>query len=738
MKPYLLTFQKITLIFSLLISTFVFSQTTRLANSICSKTISNLGVNITCNVNLGQGHRFEVSTPDGSVVGEYDGVAAAQFFPNRSRYLFRLNFLNSCSISFNSEYRIRVSWFNGTTWSSYGEYCSVFTPATPLEVSSLFANTTVPSFGTNIRAAINQKCGHRYEVRTTDNVLVGVYDAYQASLDFPGRSPYDFRFSWMPFGTIAEGRTYVIRIASFDAASGLWSDYGPQQLVKTPGYGETQLNNTYCGNTLLDSTNTVIEANSLEGALEYLFTITNHYSDTVLSIIKTQASFSFNDLPAEYHLEGRVYTVDIRTRRNLSFGFTDPGQACSFGLRAKTTKMNPQYCGMIYNYLIQDTLHALPIEGAQAYKFRIFDGVNYIEDTVSHLSNSTAINLIKFPGIEYCTTYQMDVKVLMNDVWGPYNEVCDVITVCNPITELRPAFCNSTIASCGTNIYAQSILYAEGYQFSIVGGNINEIITSSANGGFKLQNLVNISNLTYETTYIVKCRVKVGGVWGAWGEGCSVYLQTNSTLTTYCNQTIPAIGTNVLATSVGCASDYRFRINGPEITNLIYNSPVHANCFRFSQVPGVKFNSTYQVEVSVLVGGQWSPFGTPCFVSTPNTLSISENTNEEAIQINTKNQIQEFEFENISSQIDENNFELVEIYPNPSSNLFSLKFNKNIISDILITVIDNSGRKIESIVFNTTNQNILELGSNYPNGTYHLIISADGLNSTKKMVKINQ
>jgi hypothetical protein len=332
----------------------------------------------------------------------------------------------------------------------------------------------------------------------------------------------------------------------------------------------------------------------------------------------------------------------------------------------------------------------------------------------------------------------MDVKVLMNDVWGPYNEVCEVITVCNPITELRPAFCNSTIASCGTNIYAQSILYAEGYQFSIVGGNINEIITSSANGGFKLQNLVNIFNLTYETTYMVKCRVKVGGVWGAWGEGCSVYLQTNSALTTYCNQTIPAIGTNIFATSVGCASDYRFRINGPDVTNLIYNSTVHANCFRFSQVPGAKFNSTYQVEVSVLVGGQWSPFGTPCFVSTPNTLSISENTNEEANQINTKNQIQEFEFENISAQIDENNFELVEIYPNPSSNLFSLKFNKNIISDILITVIDNSGRKIESIVFNTINQNILELGSNYPNGTYHLIISADGLNSTKKMVKINQ
>ena len=316
MKTYKFTLPKIILLISFLVSTFVFSQTTRLANSVCSRTLTNLGSNITCAVNLGQGHRFEVSTPDGTVIGVYDGIAASEVFPNRSRFLFRLNFLSSCSISFNNEYKIRVSWFNGVSWSSYGEYCSVFTPSTPLEVSSLFANTTVPSFGTNIRAAVNQKCGHRYEVRLTDNTFVGIYDAYQSSLDFPGRSAYDFRFSWMPFGTIAEGRTYVLRIASFDAVSGLWSEYGPQQTVKTPGYGETQLNSLNCGNTLLDSTNTIIEANILEGALEYLFTITDFNSDTVASLTKTQASFSFNELPSEYHLEGRVYNVDIRTRRN--------------------------------------------------------------------------------------------------------------------------------------------------------------------------------------------------------------------------------------------------------------------------------------------------------------------------------------------------------------------------------------------------------------------------------------
>jgi hypothetical protein len=735
MKNNKFTISKITLfVFTLLTLSSVFSQSTRLANSVCSRTINNLGVNLTCNVKLGQGHRFEVSETNGTVVGVYDAISASQLFPGRSRYLFRLNFLSNCAISLGFEYRIRVAWFNGTTWSPYGEYCSVLTPNVDLSLASAFENSTIPSLGSNIRANVNQRCGHRYEVRNTDNSLVGVYDAYQASINFPGRSAYDFRFSWMPFGSIAEGRTYQIRIASFDATSNGWSAYGSTKLIKTPGYGETQLSDEFCGNVYLDSVNTLIEADSLPSALEYLFTITDSNNDTLSTLIKATNSFYFNELQEQYLLEGRVYNVNVRTRRNLGLGFSDPGQTCSLGLRARTTTIESPDCGLTYNYLIQDTLHASPIEGAQGYKFRIFDGVNYIEDTVSNLSNYNGINLIDFPGIQYCKTYLMDVKVLMNDVWGPYGEACQIITVCNPITELRPGFCNATIASCGTNIYAQSILYAQGYQFLVVGGNVNEIVTATSNAGIKLQNLVNVANLTYETNYLIKCRVMVNGVWGAWGEGCNVYLQTNSSLTTYCNQTVPTIGTNVFTSSVGCASDYRFRINGPSVTDFIFNSSMLANCFRFSQVPGVKFNSTYQVEVSVLVGGQWSPFGTACLVNTPVTLSINENNDEVAIE----SEIKENQTENLASvQSNESLDRQILIYPNPSNDVFEISLG-TINSKVTIKVLDNSGRLIESLNIDSSNSNSLSIGNDYPNGAYHLLIESNDLMLSKKIIKISK
>jgi hypothetical protein len=319
----------------------------------------------------------------------------------------------------------------------------------------------------------------------------------------------------------------------------------------------------------------------------------------------------------------------------------------------------------------------------------------------------------------------------MNDVWGPYSQACQIITVCNPITELRPMFCNATVTSCGTNIYAQSILYAEGYQFYVVGGNINEIVTSTANAGFKLQNLVNVANLTYETSYLIKCRVKVGGVWGAWGDGCSVYLQTNSSLTTYCNQTIPAIGVNIMTSSVGCASDYRFRINGPNVTNFIYNSSMLSNCFRFSQINGVQFNSTYQVEVSVLVGGQWSPFGPACNVNTPTTLSIIENNEENANSTEVKEDAETLNLASIESVENEELVDLVSIYPNPSNDEFNIRFD-SINSEVKINVLDNSGRLIETIKFDTSSTNSMTFGTNYPNGSCHLVYRNGPISFIKK------
>jgi hypothetical protein len=209
------------LFFYLLLNLFsATSQSTRLVNSLCNGNISGLGANLTCIQNTGQGHRFEISKTDGTVLDVYDAIAGNQAVPSRSKYAFRFTWLNGCNIGYGTTYRIRVSWFNGITWSAYGSYCEVTTPAVAMEVSTTFCGTTVSSLGVNILASTNQMCGHRWEVRDLSNNIIGVYDALSSSVSNPGRSPYNFRFTWMPFGTIQSATTYKLQ-QKVDNANGI-------------------------------------------------------------------------------------------------------------------------------------------------------------------------------------------------------------------------------------------------------------------------------------------------------------------------------------------------------------------------------------------------------------------------------------------------------------------------------------------------------------------------------------
>ncbi len=83
------------------------------------------------------------------------------------------------------------------------------------------------------------------------------------------------------------------------------------------------------------------------------------------------------------------------------------------------------------------------------------------------------------------------------------------------------------------NLYGNSIIYAQEYEYRINGGVLsNEIYnTSTSFAGiptsprFRLAWLDNSSLVSYGTTYSIEARVKVGGVYGAWGPACNVTLQ---------------------------------------------------------------------------------------------------------------------------------------------------------------------------------------------------------------------
>jgi hypothetical protein len=714
----------------------MYSQTTRLANAFCDGNINSLGVNLTCSANIGQGHRFEVSKTDGTVLQVYDAIAGNQAVPSRSKYALRLNWLSACNIGYGFTYRVRVSWFNGSVWSSYGSYCQVTTPSVPLVVSPSFCGTTISSLGVNISASTNQMCGHRWEVRDISNTLIGVYDALSASVANPGRSAYNFRFTWMPAGTIESATIYSLRVAYYDATTGEWSAYGPSCNVTTPLSASTQLTSAWCNNTSIPSPSTTITCNTVTGVTQYQFTISAAGYGTVGVLTKSSNSFRLEELSSPHPITAINYDVVVRTRNTPTGLFSDPGSSCMVRLAIPTTTISSADCGRTINYFQQDTLHANIIPDAEAYRYRIVDGGTTIIDSVMNLTTYNGITLRKFPGVEYCKSYQISVQVRVNGSWSEWGIPCTISTVCEPITELRNGFINSNIASCATNLYVNSIVYATPYQYRVTGPNVNEVL-EMVGSQMRLSYLTQVGNLEYGNTYSIECRVFVNGSWCQWGPARNVTLQIPTLTNAMCGASIPTMSTNVFSTSVACATDYRFSINGPGLSNVVHN-PTFSNFFRPSQLvsQGMQLNSTYSVQVSVLTNGIWSNFGNACNITTPLAFVLSDF--EDFDLLNDKEEGNELVEGNLG--INEFNENTLSLYPNPSNSSFKFSMNEFPLIDdrIEVSILNSMGQIIKSESFKSIEEiENYSFGENFAQGIYLVNLKLGSNQLQKRIVKLN-
>ena len=88
-----------------------------------------------------------------------------------------------------------------------------------------------------------------------------------------------------------------------------------------------------------------------------------------------------------------------------------------------------------------------------------------------------------------------------------------------------------------------------------------------------------------------------------------------------CGTTVSGLSTSMYATNVTGAQGYRFKVTNMSTMGVqIFDRPV--NNLAFSAIPGVTYNTQYQVEIGVKYNNVWQPFyGSPCFINTPNPVS---------------------------------------------------------------------------------------------------------------------
>ena len=603
------------------------------------------------------------------------------------------------------------------------------------QLKAAFCPTTVSSLGTNIRCnGVAGAEGYRFEIwDQTQSDSIKTYDSYA------NNRGNRFRFSWVGGGVIEYSTTYAIRVSWYDLDTDTWSAPGAFCEVTTPSNPFTQLDAAFCGAEIAtESTN--ILCNQVTGAVEYRFEVSIGGA-FLENVDKTTYKLRLSDFTSPGHPQHCTqYDIRVATRTTPTGAWSAFGASCFVTFKVPTTVISPVYCGTTINYLQQDTIHANALGVADGYRFRIESGGTIIEDTVANPSAYNGITFRKFPGVQYGQTYNVSVKIRSNGCWGEFGTSCAISTVLQPETELRPANCGATNLIPATNLYGNSIIYAQEYEYRINGGVLsNEIYnTSTSFAGiptsprFRLAWLDNSSLVSYGTTYSIEARVKVGGVFGAWGPACNVTLQgtpVTELKPAFCGISLASMGTNLYCNTVSLSQGYKFEVRtvGEDLVGEYDGMAAGTSSkFRINWVPGVAYNTTYRVRAAWNDGTSWSSYGSFCEVTTP----VS------AIIISSDDELEEetFALKSIETPFD------FQTYPNPFKSSFRMNLNEfNLTNTDLIDLVifDMQGRIMENNVFSFEELSTNQFGQNYNPGTYIIRLNNSGKIFQQRVIKIN-
>ncbi|NMH28170.1 MopE-related protein [Flavobacterium silvaticum] len=199
-----------------------------------------------------------------------------------------------------------------------------------------------------------------------------------------------------------------------------------------------------------------------------------------------------------------------------------------------------------------------------------------------------------------------------------------------PLTQVAAAQCGATLESIGTPIHIDPVIGATAYRVRVTKPNGQVLVYT---GNTPEYNLMYLPSIAYGATYSLAVQIEYNGTWtGIYGPVCQV---TSPPATTpgpsvisqaQCGGILPTITTLISTQSLNAAQGYRYRITNltdPSAPNQIQVITRPQNFFSLQMLASYAYGTTYQIEISTLVNGIYTEYGSPCTIETPAVPALS-------------------------------------------------------------------------------------------------------------------
>ena len=186
-----------------------------------------------------------------------------------------------------------------------------------------------------------------------------------------------------------------------------------------------------------------------------------------------------------------------------------------------------------------------------------------------------------------------------------------------PATQVRSSDCGTTVTVLTQQFRCDPVMGATNYEWEFDNG-AGVVLTKRRNNGQTNMWFGAVNGITNGTTYAVRVRAFVAGVWGDFATACDISspaggVPTTQLLPASCNVTANSLSFWIYCAPVNGATDYEFRftdqVTGDSFTRLRGGPQPSMNLI---VVPGLSFGSTYDVDVRAIQSSTAGNYAVAC------------------------------------------------------------------------------------------------------------------------------